>query len=102
MDGSALTSSALKAKTLPVEASTPFPFSFWIATKCSPRVSEPSWSQSRNRTSLVDIPCSQTAALMAGTRVAPRSACILVAHCVRTTTARFRVAASFWRLLTMY
>jgi hypothetical protein len=69
---------------------------------CMPATSEPisvsfCHIQSRWSTRRVETPCSQTVALTAGTKAAPFSTCIFVAHCESSTTAQFLVAASFCR-----
>jgi hypothetical protein len=83
------------AMLLPDKRRMSFPFDLITPAKRVPNRLSLCQTQSRNSTILVEMPCSQTLALRAGIKVAPCSACILVAHCVSIATAKSRMAATF-------
>lgn len=96
------TDSILNGHTVSRTSEVTLPLTFCATARRVPDACPEFHVQSLKSATLVAIPCSQTLALIEGIRVAPLSACILVAHCVRTTTAALRVAASFCKAPTMY
>lgn len=76
-------------------SSTFLPLTLSAAAKRAALALPDCMDQSLKSTILVEMPSSHQLALTAGIRAAPRSSCILVAHWLRITTAKFRVAANF-------